>query len=75
MPDARDYPDTIPPGPRAEEESTGWVPIAIVGGIIAVITVLAFALPQDQQNPVRADRPGGVSTDIDTTGRAMPKQY
>jgi hypothetical protein len=73
MPDPRDYPDTFPPRPREEEKSTGWVPIAIAGGVIVFITVLALALPQDQQNPVRADRPG-VSTDIDTTGRAMQKQ-
>jgi hypothetical protein len=69
MPDPRDYPDVLPPRPGEEEESTGWIPIAISGGVIAVITVLALALPENRENVVRADR-SGVSTDIDTTGRS-----
>jgi hypothetical protein len=50
------------------------LPIAIAGGIIAAIAAFALTVtPPNQQNQSLADRPG-ISTDLDTTGQAIPKR-
>jgi hypothetical protein len=63
----------LPPYRRDEQVgSIAWLPITIAGGIIAAIVLFAIAVPRDQTNPVQADRPA-ISTDLDTTGRSVPK--
>jgi hypothetical protein len=74
MADPRDYPDTFLRRRREEAEPIGWLPIAVAGGIIAVITVFALTVPpQDHQSQPRVDRPA-ISTDLDTTGQSIPKR-
>jgi hypothetical protein len=74
MTDPRSYPDPSTRIPREEAESVGWLPIAIAGGIIAAIALFALTVPPpDQQSQPRADRPA-ISTDLVTTGQAIPKR-
>ena len=63
----------LPPYRRDEEAGPiAWLPIMIAGGIIAAIVLFAIAVPRNQTNSAQADRPA-ISTDLDTTGRSVPK--